>query len=103
MSKHTPGPWSAINNDRENDECEYWIIDSEYGAVIGEEGIWLEPSKGSNKYNASLIAAAPDLLEELQKARVILKHSLTLKDSILAREALPRIDAAIAKALVEAK
>lgn len=71
MSEHTPGPWSA----REKDPNE-WCIDANerrlhagpwtsmsvvYGCDDDENGPQIA------KANASLIAAAPDLLEALER------------------------------------
>lgn len=62
----TPGPWEATNNERDGDDDEYWDIDSNHGTIVGDEGIWFPPEKGSNAANAQYIAAAnPDTLLRL--------------------------------------
>lgn len=68
--KHTPGPWNIINDDRS------FIIsakDNSYDiAIVRNIG------KENNESNANLIAAAPELLEELQDAHKIIRHALEL-------------------------
>jgi hypothetical protein len=54
----TPGKWFTENDERDNDDSEYWRIESEYGTICGDEGIWWPPDKGSNEGNAKWIAAA---------------------------------------------
>jgi len=70
MGKHTPGPWiwnyskNAIIhpvNDA-SDEVQH------YGGILVCESVWDEP-------NARLIAAAPDLLEALEKAIPMLNEN----------------------------
>ena len=57
MSKHTPGPWVAS---RGGFLCQIAInSESDTLAVVYGEN-------GENKANASLIAAAPDLLEAIE-------------------------------------
>lgn len=65
MSKHTPGPWTANKPTRDNGRAEIhagcmlvaqafnWMLDAE-----GDEQCWAD---------ARLIAAAPDLLEALER------------------------------------
>ncbi|MNO35951.1 hypothetical protein D3C76_260090 [compost metagenome] len=56
MSKHTPGPWKVL---REHD----WHTGTKFG-IVG-----VVPSNHTiTEANASLIAAAPDLLEALEWA-----------------------------------
>lgn len=62
MNKHTPGPWIWANGfkglygaGKDNEVLDH----AEY------EGMWLGPNA---KANASLIAAAPDLLEACKEA-----------------------------------
>ena len=86
--KHTPGPW--IWGPR---------YDGLYGAgpnnevlaYAAYEGMWL--SSNNQKANASLIAAAPDLLEALQYA-----HDYLAGNGWEGDPRMDRIIAAIAKA-----
>lgn len=63
MSKHTPGPWqiNAISNEREKIS----IIDADM-CFVAE--VWKTYVNGESRQqaNASLIAAAPELLEACQ-------------------------------------
>lgn len=67
--KFTPGPWFVIEDIRTEDGVEYiagFNIQTEYGdELVGCEGIYGD--FGGNRYNANLMAAAPDLLEALEK------------------------------------
>lgn len=102
-AKHTPGPWAV----------EYVGTIAE---VVNEETLFTVATCGSHKFgvvreNARLIAAAPEtaaerdrlkeinaeLLDELRKARLLLKNGRMKKD-ILAIETVARIDGLIAKA-----
>ncbi len=64
MSKHTPGKWIA-------EYCgEYWnvVLEGAEGfgrEIVGCEGLYR--CDGSDEANARLIAAAPELLEALQR------------------------------------
>lgn len=66
-TKHTPGPWVI------EDSVKGWddnvAIKSEDGEYIGLVS-WLNDEQ---KPNAHLIAAAPDLLEALQKCQTVLE------------------------------
>jgi hypothetical protein len=98
MSKHTPGPW-------------HWGYD--YYGLFGEndepvlcympyEGMDLEGSYDREEANARLIAAAPDLLEELKTTHGILAAALLIIQDDFARQIasdqLAANRAAIAKA-----
>ena len=80
MSKHTPGPWIY---DEENDGGIYCANGTYVGAAVK-----LGTDKGSA--NASLMAAAPELLEALEDLLEVVQVNLGLE----ARNAV----AAIAKA-----
>ncbi|HGP0655564.1 TPA: hypothetical protein ACKP0Q_000751 [Stenotrophomonas maltophilia] len=58
-SKHTPGPWSHSKGERHN----FFYIDSPSGDVVYVTGS-LQPDHV--EANARLIAAAPELLAELE-------------------------------------
>jgi hypothetical protein len=64
--KHTPGPWFVeINESEDADWSRKWptIQSAEY-EIVGTEGLYGEIE--TDKANARLIAAAPDLLEALE-------------------------------------
>jgi hypothetical protein len=62
MSGHTPGPWSVIfGTDDESDRV--YCIEAEDGTVIVETDSGVYPP---HKADAHLIAAAPEMLAELQ-------------------------------------
>ena len=56
MSKHTPGPWTAIPDDT-GDEREWYVVTEEEGVLA---------LSVSEEADARLIAAAPDLLAALK-------------------------------------
>ncbi len=86
MSKHTPGPWEF---ELENGEGGEWY--SFNGPVLSWG--WNDYAAGEQaKADASLIAAAPDLLEACKSARFVLLHRRIDSDAIAA------LDAAIKKA-----
>jgi len=61
MSAHTKGPWSLVE----------WPYERECRAVLGSDGISPAVVWGGiaeSEANASLIAAAPDLLEACKRA-----------------------------------
>jgi hypothetical protein len=68
--KHTPGPWKVAGQYRAHHQDEVRLrIDGPKGYIA-----LTEPYNGSNKEivaNAHLIAAAPDLLEALEKILVL--------------------------------
>lgn len=105
MSKHTPGPWLVVPDIRTDDfDREYiagYNVVSGKVVVIGDEGIM-----GDGLANATLIAAAPELLDSLKVA----EKSLELLHSVLSGQdaksiawrQLKKCRAAISKALGEA-
>lgn len=66
-AQHTPGPWSIDSNDAQ------WITADCDGLVVAEipygEGNEGDRHHEVNDANAQIIAAAPDLLEALEKLR----------------------------------
>ena len=69
MSKHTPGPWSADIKTYPImviSQSETWPLVDELGSEEGRAGVFVA-NTGDNKANSLLIAAAPQLLEVLQK------------------------------------
>ncbi|AVQ10122.1 hypothetical protein [Siphoviridae environmental samples] len=61
MSKHTPGPWTW----NEDFEGLLGASDADVLHYADYEGMWLSDYKGCRQANARLIAAAPELLENL--------------------------------------
>ena len=76
-AKFTPGPWVVSGNATINKKPKGWIA---------------SVSNTDRKANAHLIAAAPDLYEVLEEARVFLVH-LNATGSLI-----DQIDEALAKA-----
>jgi hypothetical protein len=85
-AKHTPGPWWPVKN-----SCECWCIQtcrdrdtdclnigSKHGATIcsGIGDHTEARTRGNEEANARLIAAAPELLDELEKAHRIIGNAL---------------------------
>jgi hypothetical protein len=66
--KWTPGPWELDEDTRPAEVCTVHHLDSAQGWVYirGEIGYWEADGK-ENLANANLIAAAPELLDELEK------------------------------------
>lgn len=89
MSKHTPGPW-VITSDP-NHELYTFISQKDVDKVIARITTADSPS-GSNRANAQLIAAAPDMLEALKQ--MVQEMELSEWDC----PAMIRAKAAIAKA-----
>lgn len=70
MDKHTPGPWN-VNTTKVDGAIVRWHIASDkHGSVypVCEHVIECEPSGAEQLANASLIAAAPELLVALEQA-----------------------------------
>ncbi|QKZ05875.1 hypothetical protein [Pseudomonas eucalypticola] len=83
--KHTPGPWfvestdktpiyvSPVNRHEQIGICNVMVIDEDESSDSGE---WFNGDQ--TKANAKLIAAAPDLLADLQEAATTLRRYETL-------------------------
>lgn len=70
---HTPGPWSATPSDlSEGYEC-YWITAVPFPNGERELATVSGPQNRNNEANANLIAAAPDLLAELENAVIAMQ------------------------------
>lgn len=72
-SKHTPGPWSVSKDG------------DDYNITYNTDGNWLatvydddDPVAGRPESDASLIAAAPELLEALRRAERFITNGLEL-------------------------
>jgi len=65
-NKTTPGPWNV---------CENWDDDTIEIGSAEVHAVCLVPKEGENALaNAKLIAAAPDLLEALYKAKAMMER-----------------------------
>ena len=62
---HTPGPWKAVYDRTTNDLNMFEIAEVSHLRIILESGGW-PTQPGSPEDDARLIAAAPDLLQELR-------------------------------------
>jgi len=84
-TKHTPGPWSVFE-DKENETgiVKGYNVESAAGEIVGCEGI----CGGSNdEANARLIAAAPDLLEAVDRLLTWNTGGQRAEDVAFARQA----------------
>jgi hypothetical protein len=80
MSKHTPGPWEVVADERyDSSSCLDKIVVYDIKAIdreiVGSEGISGESN--TNLANATLIAAAPDLLAALEDIYAITEREKT--------------------------
>lgn len=93
MSKHTAGPWKkAYRNVNE-------IMTTFHGVMIGN--VFVDIATCNDEADARLIAAAPELLEALEEARLTLEVVQGRGSSV--KLTLDIIDRAIAKATGEAQ
>lgn len=72
MSKHTPGPWLVIPDHRPSGDVLIEPEDSDPDFAKRVVAIAPAQRHGEQEANARLIAAAPELLAELEKAVKIL-------------------------------
>jgi hypothetical protein len=105
MSKHTPGPWEWRDGD-ELREGRITVDGGRYGAVVlaayhdYDRGPYLEAADG----NRHLIAAAPEMFEELIRSTGLLERELDAlpleanygRETLIAQ--IARNNAALAKA-----
>lgn len=95
MSKHTPGPFEAVQ--RSSDPANTWSVMAGHRCVAKCS----EPGKiSANRENAILFAAAPDLLEALNEVMQIVTWvgSGSSVYQIDVDEAMRKASAALAKA-----
>jgi hypothetical protein len=93
LSTFTPGPWSVHRLDRRA------VVGADGDSAIADVHTWRDTD------DASLIAAAPGLLEALRRARAEIgyfrRHApgvLPVGHELVAMDTMQMIDAAIAKA-----
>jgi hypothetical protein len=83
MVGHTPGPWEAIPDSREDSEGDWYVI------APDEDVITL----GLSEPDAALIAAAPDLLAALKGLVGLADEGAMFSDRIaLARAAIAKAE-----------
>ena len=99
MSRHTPGPWRIAGSTY----SERWIVDSE-SPKTGKQNLiamlqdhWEGNANGYMDANASLIAAAPQVLEALELADELIDQ-LIIDNTDNYAEERAKIRAAIAAA-----
>ncbi len=101
--KGTKGPWEYIDMDADSisEISSTMIVCGDVVlAVVGPTG---HSSLPEDEYNANLIAAAPDLLEELQLTLGALREICFTCGAARPESTIRRAEAAIAKALGETK
>ena len=106
MNKHTPGPWAI---DQHQKGCFYIVAEQGkkwnnpeicdlYTDVTPEDSVtigpWLEPKENAEA-NANLIAAAPELLEALERLLIVCETPypgciLSSREAMLARQAIAK-------------
>jgi hypothetical protein len=86
-TQHTPGPWTFYRQS----SCDRG---DSYGVRAPAPHHWVIPTLNINPADARLIAAAPELLEALQRLRKVCTPELSHQEALMCRV----IDAAIAKA-----
>ena len=71
MSKHTPGPWRAPLIGGDHGTTGIIWADEPHGGVVATVSRTVQhPDPAEQTANARLIAAAPDMLAALERARV---------------------------------
>lgn len=102
MSAHTPGPWvfkrEVHKGDVDHIATVAWVGDIRVGRDCGSAHLCNYESHGSNAADARLIAAAPDLLEALRKAVVLLAGACVHAPELDPHDTYEAVSAAIAKA-----
>jgi len=110
-TKHTPGPWTAVAHQYQDDEGmteTRWEIQAQDGTTV-IESVWGETSVIAQRNDAHLVAASPDVYTALKEARSFVEDVRRLRREVLSHfgatmnhddidDCLRRIDAALAKA-----
>lgn len=91
MSKFTPGPWVMENSAR-------IYAPGKAGPLLATCAYLPREAPGTTMANARLIAAAPDILDELVQARNTIHSLQSAMTGQFFQEQIDRIDAAIKKA-----
>ena len=72
MSKYTPGPWRWSDEHQARDLSDTWsLIGSDGYGILSCDGKCNSPNE-LNRADASLIAAAPELLEALEELSLLM-------------------------------
>lgn len=74
MSTHTKGPWKV---EQHEGQIEIWS-GNHFIATTSHDLFFSAKKHGFEQPNANLIAAAPELLEELEKAHIIIRNALNI-------------------------
>lgn len=91
-AEHTPGPWT--HELQSGSEYIYEVMAAGYYVATAHDGAM---GKSNAEANARLIAAAPDLLEALQEAAVLIEGVLMIHGTPEADSTGHKVRAAIAK------
>lgn len=90
MNKHTPGPWALDRTPT------YWGLKHPHtGRLLAQVA---HSQKANSEANATLIAAAPEMLDALRKAVVLLAGACVHSPELEPHETYEAVSAAIAKA-----
>jgi hypothetical protein len=109
VMQHTPGPWHATCGEEwktgNGEHIQWGRFDISAGSANGEDEHYYRIASVSNvnnseqnQWNAKLIAAAPDMLEALRKAVVLLAGACVHSPELEPHETYEAVSAAIAKA-----
>ena len=82
-TKYTPAPWVVGNNYAEGSDSLIIRCDCIDGQALAE--VYLDEigqEEGMREANAALIAAAPELLEALTKAIILMEHTGGFGDTV---------------------
>lgn len=69
MSKHTPSPWIHWTGYNDEHKLQSHICQQDTALIIARLDVWKDESANEQDANARLIAAAPELLAILEKAK----------------------------------
>jgi hypothetical protein len=83
MTKHTPGPWTAL----QEPSLSRWRIGAGFAAADSVAAVYATNVDGITEANARLIAAAPELLDALRAlhafaSRMVERHGMNGDDSM---------------------
>ncbi len=69
-TKHTPGPWLVEYGHNQKSGIRYWQIHDDLHAICQNHFCCAAENEDVSEANASLIAAAPDLLDACERAEM---------------------------------
>ena len=93
MSKHTPGPWIVTRRTQKEGDCNpgIWIHGKDHQTVFDSGALDVFPL---SEANATLIAAAPDLLQSLEYVLAMIAEDDLIPEDVsymrLARAAIAK-------------